>query len=308
MLRQFAKARIGKTTLGKGAKCSTRLFDPFPKCGRLYAPPQRITFIPLAILTSLVCTRKSNLTYLYIQIPSPINSDSQIKKNMNLKEHYNRLYINAVEKIKNDLYTIDPLIDSSSDNRFGITVLIRPSIDVKNKIQDFLNELKKNNPNQYYYPNSDIHITVLSIISCHEGFDLNTISIPEYNKIIQKSLEDIKSFEIHFQGITASNSAIMVQGFTKKNLLDQLRNNLRTNFKNSGLQQSIDTRYVIQTAHLTVVRFKETITDKESLLKTLKVYRTLDFGKFKVEKIELVHNDWYQRNNLVQQLHSFELK
>src|SRR6187431_1019805 len=124
---------------------------------------------------------------------------------MNLKEHYNRLYINAVEDIKNNQYVIDGQIDSSSDNRFGITVVIRPSLDVKNKIQDFLDELKKNNPNQYYYPNSDIHITVLSIISCYDGFDLKTVSIPEYAKVIQKSIEDIKEVEIHFEGITASN-------------------------------------------------------------------------------------------------------
>lgn len=227
---------------------------------------------------------------------------------MNLKEHYNRLYINAVEDIKNNQYVIDGQIDSSSDNRFGITVVIRPSLDVKNKIQDFLDELKKNNPNQYYYPNSDIHITVLSIISCYNGFDLKTVSIPEYSRVIQKSIEDIKEIEIHFEGITASNSAIMVQGFTSSDSLNQLRNNLRKNFKNSGLQQSMDARYTIQTAHLTVMRFREKIIDKEALLKTLEEYRTLDFGKFKVEKLELMYNDWYQRNHLTQRLHSFELK
>lgn len=227
---------------------------------------------------------------------------------MDLKKHYNHLYINSIEKIKNDNYAIDQLIDSSSDNRFGITVIIRPSLEVKNKIQDFLNELKKNNPNQYYYPTSDIHITVLSIISCYNGFDLKSISIPEYVKVIQKSIEDINNFEIHFQGITASNSAIMIQGFTNNNSLDQLRENLRVNFKNSELQQSIDTRYAIQTAHSTIMRFRDKITDKEAVLRTLEEYRSFDFGKFKIEKIELVHNDWYQRNHLVQQLQTFELK
>lgn len=227
---------------------------------------------------------------------------------MNLKEHYNRLYINSLEKIKNDQYSIDQLIDSSSDNRFGITLLIRPSLEVKNKIQGFLNELKKSNPNQYYYPNSDIHITVLSVISCYEGLDLRTISVHEYNKIIQKSIEDIENFEIHFQGITASNSAIMIQGFPSNNALDQIRKNLRVNFGNSHLQKSIDKRYIIQTAHSTVVRFSDKILDKESLFETLEKYRAFDFGKFNVEKIELVFNDWYQRNHLVQKLSSFELK
>jgi len=227
---------------------------------------------------------------------------------MNLKEHYDCLYLDSVEKIKNNHYTLDQLIDSSSDNRFGITVLIRPSIDVKNKIKGFLNELKKNNPNQYYYPNSDIHITVLSIISGFEGFDLKSISVPEYNTLIQKSIENIKDFEIHFQGITASDSAIMIQGFPSNNSLEQIRNNLRVNFKNSDLQKSIDKRYAIQTAHSTAVRFRDKILDKDNLFKTLEQYRTFDFGKFEVKEVELVYNDWYQRNHLVQKLNTFKLK
>ena len=227
---------------------------------------------------------------------------------MDLKEHYNHLYINAIEKIKNNHYTIDYQIDSVPDNRLGITVIIEPPLEVKNKIQGFIDELKKSNPNQYYYPNSGIHITVLSIISCYEGFDLKTISIPEYVKNIQKSIEDINDFEIHFQGITASSSAVMIQGFTNTNSLNQLRNNLRTNFKQSGLQQSIDARYIIKTAHSTVMRFREKIIDKETLLETLEKYRSSDFGKFKVEKIEFVQNDWYQREQYTEQLHSFDLK
>ena len=70
----------------------------------------------------------------------------------------------------------------------------------------------------------------------------------------------------------------------------------------------MDARYTIQTAHSTVMRFREKMTDKEALLKTLEEYRNFDFGKFKVERIELMYNDWYQRNHLTQQLHSFELK
>lgn len=226
---------------------------------------------------------------------------------MNLKEHYNRLYLNSVEMIKNDHYSIDQLIDSSSDKRSGLTLLIRPSLEVKNQIQHFLNELKKDNPNQYYYPNSDIHITVLSIISCHDSFHMKNISIPEYSKIIQKSIEEIENFEIHFQGITASDSAIMIRGFTDDNVLNQLRNNLRSNFKNADVEKSIDKRYVLQTAHSTVMRFKSTIENKEALLENLQKYQTFDFGKFKVEEIELVHNDWYQRSHLVKKLCTFEL-
>jgi 2'-5' RNA ligase len=225
---------------------------------------------------------------------------------MDLKQHYTALYNESIEKIVTNTYQIDNQIDSLSDRRLGITLLIRPDSQTKKNIQDFLDELKQIDPDQYYYPSSDIHITVLSIISCYDGFDLETISIPDYVAIIEKSLVGIQDVAINFQGITASPSAIMLQGFTNSNSLDDLRNNLRTNFTNSGLEESIDKRYSINTAHSTVARFRKEISDKEKLIAVLEKYRNFDFGKFKVEKYHLVYNDWYQREQFVKELHEFQ--
>jgi 2'-5' RNA ligase len=225
---------------------------------------------------------------------------------MDLKQHYTALYNESIEKIVTNTYQIDNQIDSLSDRRFGITLLIRPDSQTKKNIQNFLDELKQIDPEQYYYPSSDIHITVLSIISCYDGFDLATISIPDYVAIIEKSLVGIQDVAINFQGVTASPSAIMLQGFTNSNSLDNLRNNLRTNFTNSGLQESIDKRYSINTAHSTVARFRKEISHKEKLIAILEKYRNFDFGKFKVEKYHLVYNDWYQRKEFVKELHEFQ--
>jgi 2'-5' RNA ligase len=225
---------------------------------------------------------------------------------MDLKQHYTALYNESIEKIVTNTYQIDNQIDSLSDRRFGITLLIRPDSQTKKNIQNFLDELKQIDPEQYYYPSSDIHITVLSIISCYDGFDLETISIPDYIAIIEKSLVGIQNIVINFQGITASPSAIMLQGFTNSNSLDDLRNNLRTNFTNSGLEESIDKRYSINTAHSTVARFRKEISHTEKLIAVLEKYRNFDFGKFKVKKYHLVYNDWYQRKEFVKELHEFQ--
>ena len=224
---------------------------------------------------------------------------------MDLSQHYNQLYNASVKTIAADKYQMDTQIDAATDNRFGITLVIQPDAAIKNKIQGFLDELRAIDPEQYYYPDSDIHITALSIISCYEGFDLNTISIPDYVSIIEKSLLGIKDIAINFQGITASSSAIMLQGFTDSDSLNDLRNNLRNHFANSGLEQSIDKRYSIQTAHATVARFRKKIRSTEKLIETLEKYRNFNFGNFKVEKYNLVYNDWYQREKLVKELHEF---
>lgn len=227
---------------------------------------------------------------------------------MNLVEHYNNLYKESIQKIKSDDYQTDDLIDSTLDNRFGITLIVRPTISVKNNIQTFLNDLKAIEPDQYYYPESDIHVTVLSIISCYKGFDLAQISILDYVALIKKSITSQKSIEIEFRGITASPSCIMIQGFLSDDTLNDIRDTLRINFKNSNLQQTIDQRYTIQSAHSTVVRFRKRLTKKDDYIKVLDHYRDYYFGTSTINTIELVYNDWYHRKEFVKDLYRLNIK
>lgn len=222
------------------------------------------------------------------------------RRKMNLTQHYEELYKTSIRKIQEDDYQLDPLIDSSEDKRFGISLRIRPPENITEEIQAFLEKLKQIDPFQYYYPSADIHITVMSIISCYQGFKLENIQVPEYLRLLRKSVQEFNKFEINFQGITASDSAIMVRGFPQCTSLDELRNNLRVNFKSSGVEQSLDRRYTIQTAHSTIVRFRKELQEKENFLKVMEECKNYDFGNFEVEELELVYNDWYQRKkNLI---------
>jgi 2'-5' RNA ligase len=216
---------------------------------------------------------------------------------MNLQEHYDQLYQKSSKAISEGNYIIENQINDVSDSRFGITLLIRPSDEIKAKIKLFLEELKEVDSTQYYYPDSDIHITVLSVISCYESFTLDKIRIEAYIEIIQKSLIDVDKININFKGVTASSSAIMIQGFPTDGSLNNLRDKLRENFKKSTLQQSIDSRYAIATAHSTVVRFQEKLENPKKLMDVAEKFRDFDFGEFTVDKLELVYNDWYQRKS-----------
>jgi len=226
---------------------------------------------------------------------------------MNLKEQYDHLYSECKKAIKLINFQIDENINSNTDDRYGVTLLIRPPIEIKNRIQLFLNELKEVEPTQYYYNNSDIHITVLSIISCYSGFKLDQINISDYSRLIAKSIADSKSFRISFKGITATLNSIMVQGFINDTTLNDIRDNLRVVFENSDLEQSIDKRYALKTAHSTVVRFRDEVMDKEKYLAVIEKYRDFDFGSFEVDTVEFVSNDWYQRIENAQTLGVFIL-
>lgn len=227
---------------------------------------------------------------------------------VDLEKHYYDLYRKCIKNVKLGNFLVDNLIDSESDDRYGITLIIRPPDKIKNQIQIFLDELKQFEPNQYYYRNSDIHVTVMSIISCYRGFKLAQIDLSSYSQMITKSLEGIKNFQIDFRGITATESGIMIQGFISDPTLNHIRDNLRLNFRASDLEQSIDKRYSIHTAHSTVVRFRTEIKEKLDFLDLLEKYRNYNFGQFEVKTIELVANDWYQRQENIKSIKLFDLE
>jgi 2'-5' RNA ligase len=225
----------------------------------------------------------------------------------NLKELYTNLHNKTYVEILDDNYFIDELIDSHSDQRFGLTILIRPNEKIKIEIENLLNRISEIEPEEYYYPKSDLHVTALSIISCYSGFDLSKISINEYSEIIVKSLKGIENFEIEFKGITLANSGILIKGYPTNNSLDLLREKLRLNFKQVNLEQSIDSRYSISTAHITVVRFRKKLKNKKVFLNLVEQFKEYNFGKSSVENLELVYNDWYQKAENVKILNHFKI-
>lgn len=226
---------------------------------------------------------------------------------MELEKHYEDLYQSSFKKIAEGKYQIDPKIESKSDSRYGITLLIRPDEKTKKRISEFLHQVHDIEPDQYFYPEVDMHITVLSIISCYEGFQLTDINPSDYVKVIQKSLLGIKPFSIRISGLTLSDSCILTRGFQDDGTLNQIRENLRDNFKETSLQSSIDQRYSIKTAHSTIVRFKNPLSDQSLFLDKMEETKNFDFGTFEVSQLELVANDWYQRQENTVLISTFDL-
>lgn len=201
----------------------------------------------------------------------------------------------ALEKFESNHFEYDSLIDSVKDFRFGLSIVAKLSPAVENEVMKMLADLRMEEPDQYYYPRADMHITILSIISCYDGFKLGHINVGDYSNIIRRSLADAHAFPVRFEGVTASPSCIMIQGYPDKEI-EVIRNNLREEFKHSSLETSIDIRYQIHTAHTTVVRFKTALKEPSLFIKKIKKYRSHYFGTSKICQLEFVFNDWYQRH------------
>lgn len=224
-----------------------------------------------------------------------------------LRSHYDKMFQDASDSFSKNHYVLDHLIDDVNDNRFGLILNARPTQEIKNNVEVIQRRFKAIDPTQYYYPPDDLHFTVIAIISCKPAFTISGLDIDSYKQIIQDALWSIDPFEINCSGVTAFSGGIMVQGFPSEDKLNLLRDSLRRKFNASSLFHTIDSRYRIQTAHSTIIRFRNPVQNIQLLRQLLLENRTMLFGNFVVEEIELVYSDWYQRKKNSTVLGKFKL-
>lgn len=218
-----------------------------------------------------------------------------------LEEKYNLLWDASFAQFLQKGVDIDSNIYSKRDSRKGITLIAKFSpcfnVPLNKNVNNFLQKLKSVELKQYYYSENELHLTVLSLVSCNEHFSIEQININDYISIITNATVDISPFDINFKGITASSSCIMLQGFPLTNTLLHLRNRLRLLFAQSGLFNTIDERYKIDTAHSTVLRFQYELKQNKEFLHLLEQFRNVDFGNLHVKELQLVYNDWYHKED-----------
>jgi len=99
---------------------------------------------------------------------------------------------------------------SREPDEMGMILRLRPSAKVLARIEAFLEELRQFEPEQHYYPDSDIQVSVASLIIPNKAFQLSQIHKDEYIRSVRESVSTVKPFEIFFGGITASPGACQI--------------------------------------------------------------------------------------------------
>lgn len=242
------------------------------------------------------------------------------------------------QALHNEGVSVDHNIHNNADTRRGVTALSyieKNDTQVATRISEFLAGLQKVIPNQYFYPTDELHLTMLSIISCVDDFTLDDIHTPHYAALFQEALSGLPEFNITFKGVTATPDCVVIQGVVDhgksgenvknrengkdgenegSDTLTLLRERLRNAFKSSTLRSNIDARYTLKTAHCTAARFCSPLntssntnantqaSESELVLNYLERYRNHNFGTITVKHIDLVFNDWYQRLNNTKRL------
>ena len=211
-----------------------------------------------------------------------------------LKEHYDNIFKKNKEKIKNGGVKDELLLNAQNDKRMSIVLLIRISPDISKNIENCINKIKEiESDSMYFYPSTDFHITVIDILKGEENRNIPE-NINEYIKCIRDCSKQIKPFEIEFDGLTASDNAILVKGFYD-NELQKFRELLRESLIKNNLK--LEERYKTISSHITIARNKELLKNPEKIMEFIE--KDYYFGKMKVESIELSFHNWYDTKKKV---------
>ncbi|CAH7179337.1 conserved hypothetical protein [Vibrio chagasii] len=222
------------------------------------------------------------------------------------KEIYDKMWQRFKVASETDQYELDAhLLDLPNDTRRGITALAylkQGNSALLDEIMRFQEAVHILEPDQYYHPREELHLTILSIISCVANFEITQVNAQSYIEVFNKVVGSIAPIEIEYKGISASENCIILQGFTVGNGLEQFRNKLREALVEEGLRVTFDSRYKQVTAHSSLIRFKSPINNAQRLFNLCEQYRNHTFGRITLNDFELVFNNWYQHLDITQSL------
>jgi 2'-5' RNA ligase len=228
---------------------------------------------------------------------------------INIKPLYDRLWAEAQSHFAAGVVQVDQhLLRRSADRRMGITLVARPGAEVTTQVAALIRELRELEPYQYFYRADELHVTVLTLVSASEAFDIRRAPLAEYQSLFADLFRREPCISIRFNGVTASPGAILAQGYAEGDALNRLRDRLRQALARAGLAESLDSRYRISTAHATLMRFQTQPCDLHRLVAWLSATRERDFGRAVVEDIEFVANDWYMSRERVTTLATYSLQ
>lgn len=207
---------------------------------------------------------------------------------------YDEMWQRATTAFQQHAFGLDPqLLAIDEDHRLGLGCIIRPDLAALPAALQLLAQLVALAPEQHLYRPAELHVSVLTPIPSFVGFALAALPRARYQALFAAAAAACAPFTLSFRGVTASPSAIMLQGFFAPQTLDALRGALFAALDQAGLAATLDRRYPLRGAHMTLLRFKQPPRDPSQLYQWLAERRQVSLGTCQVTAIELVTADWY---------------
>ena len=233
-------------------------------------------------------------------------------KRNKLKNLYNSWHENNRSKIINgqwDLVNKRLLESPETDSLRGLNLItylpdnINQIID--KKLLPKLNPLVS--PSGWTVPPEGRHITILDMIPHNSGISTKDqrAHTEKYNKIIDSVYSSFEEeVRVELDGIFTSPDGITIQGFPVGDGLHKLREALRNSLKALGLINLEKKKYIIETAHVALIKFVKPLDGKQ-LLKTVDSLRNFPIGMFSINQAVLTISTRHDKIKTMEVINKF---
>lgn len=225
-----------------------------------------------------------------------------------LQMHYDTMWERSFGAVGRGETHCDTRLAAGPDLRRGLTLIARPGPALQTRFACLLDRLALFEPEQYRYPQADMHVTILPLFTAIENPAPELARLSDYIDSVRAALDGIDAFDITFRGMTMSRSAVLAQGFPCGPGLETLRERLRIELRAAGLDGTLDQRYRLITAHATLFRFVTPLHHPQRFADRLESLRHEPLGCMHVNEVELVVNDWYMSSSSLDRIARLPLR
>ena len=205
---------------------------------------------------------------------------------------YDGIHAENLEWIESGHVQVDEyLAGRRPDFRRGLS-LVLPIRSISDAYSKLVASLRQIEPNQYYYPFGDLHVTVFDFIQASDQYGKSAELDSLFLDLSRKVLRSATPFRIHMDGIVFSRAAGLIQGFDGQ-VLCSLRESIREELKTRGIPN--DERYKSESAHVTFLRFLGRPAAPRELCRHIQSHRSFEVGMELVREFEVVEHDWYNK-------------
>ncbi len=234
---------------------------------------------------------------------------------ISVMETYDAWYANNIPKIRNGEWNLvdqEILQNPENDRLRGLNIIAYvPEIinqAINSKIIASLGAVIGDV--RWIIPEQGRHFTILDIIPHNSGisFKEQKEQLPNYLNVIKNAVDDFSGkVQITLEGVFASPDGVTIQGYPSNDGLHNLRQLLRNNLNSARLTNLEHKKYVIETAHVALVKFIQP-ADGEKLLATVDKLRHIDIGIFEVNEIVLNFSPRYDKHETIEVVERFAVK
>ncbi len=178
------------------------------------------------------------------------------------------------------------------DRRRGLALLI-PLVPGE-ALRVLLDDWRGRFPEWYVYPDRDLHVTVVSLISARDGYAPGEEAVRRCQACVRAAFAPIPPFTIAFEGLIASPTGLLLKGYYDQGL-DTMRTRIREEAARRGLP--LLERYETLSAHVSLARYIRPETDREKVESLVWKYKDCLFEEYPVRDLVLVHHDWYNHDS-----------